>query len=853
MSMPRYKPKIAGAMFDVKPVTDTGRVDVARIENISVQVNLRQRAPRPLKIHDMEEAVGESGSEQTRTQAPPHLPAPEPAPAEPVAQPAVAPVGSSVDTRRRVLEELERSLREDLDVHGTLASAGATLHAVSTANKPRYRPVVNRTGVQAKQHRAILSAISQPLPRDPEEPEAPAPKAKLDALLEDFEYRTPPPRSYLPARQAGNFVFRKKTKTGFFSFKKILFLLAAVALPSLILYGISLKGRVIKEGNEAVENLQSAKDNLERFDFNAASQDFMNAYQQFTRAGDDMNIFGASVGGMLAELPGAGKLKSARNMVQAGQLLADTGRAMADVTAALSKTNWVLNPHSNSRVLAKEILLPIKNAMALAGGNLKKAGALLADVDESLIPEDKRDSFSQFKSKLPEFEKLIAQGADYADFLEGLVGGPGTKKYLLLFQNASELRPTGGFPGTYGVVTVENGSVKEFFADDIYNPDGQLQELLVPPLQLQHITPNWSMRDAGWFIDFPVSARKVMSFFKKEAGYDVDGVITVNPAIVGRILDIVGPIPMPEYGVTLDSGNFLPVMQSEVEYGPGKKTNQPKKIVTDLAPVLFAKLYSADKAKWLQIFNSLVTGMEQKDVLMYFNAGSLEKFVLAKDFGGQVAETDGDFLMAAISNVKGSKTDAVTDTVMKVETYFSDGAVRHKLQITRRHNGGKSKYGFYNRQNPAYIRVLVPKGSELTGISGNSSPGYGPMLNYPKTDFGRDPDLVRLENTITPAGNGAMTYEEAGKTGFGFWLIVDPGEIKTVELEYTVPSPVARSDYRLYVQKQPGLDIKNFEFTLEASGGVGVTKTGPELNFLGGRYVYSGPLNKDLILQASLK
>src|SRR3989344_28805 len=100
---------------------------------------------------------------------------------------------------------------------------------------------------------------------------------------------------------------------------------------------------------------------------------------------------------------------------------------------------------------------------------------------------------------------------------------PKIKKYLILFQNPSELRPTGGFPGTYGVVTFKDGKLQDLKVDDVYNLDGQLQELIVPPIQLQHITPNWGMRDANWFIDFPTSARKITAFYKKESGYEVDG------------------------------------------------------------------------------------------------------------------------------------------------------------------------------------------------------------------------------------------------------------------------------------------------------------------------------------------
>ena len=71
-------------------------------------------------------------------------------------------------------------------------------------------------------------------------------------------------------------------------------------------------------------------------------------------------------------------------------------------------------------------------------------------------------------------------------------------------------------------------------------------------------------------------------------------------------------------------------------------------------------------------------------------------------------------------------------------------------------------------------------------------------------------------------------YKEAGKTEFGFWMIINPGETKTVDLEYTVPP--SGEDYQLYVQKQPGLDIDDFKF------------------YMNSKLYFDGRLDKDMII-----
>jgi len=605
---------------------------------------------------------------------------------------------------------------------------------------------------------------------------------------------------------------------------------AALAFTSFGQYGISVKNEVVKESGLAVEKLEQAGENLKVFDFKTASSNFSEAYEEFSKAGNTLNFVGANFTSLFAELPGAGKLKSAKNLVEAGKLLAEAGKSMTEAVNSLSKTGVLLNPSvdANKSASVGVIMEDFKRSLLASEKNLSKASALVEDVDPGLLPEEKRESFSEFQSKLPELKNIVSDAVEYADFLEEFVGSRGIKQYLILFQNNSELRPTGGFPGTYAVVTFKDGRLVGFLVDDVYNLDGQLKENYIPPTPLQHITPTWGMRDANWFIDFSTSAQKVMEFFNKEAGYGVDGVITMSPRIISDILKVVGPIEMPEYGLVINSDNFLSTIQEEVEYGDNRK--QPKKVVVDMAPKFVEKVYSSDSLQWLEIFNVFISGLDKKDMLMYFKNLNLENFVADKGFGGLIENSDNDYLMVTLSNVKGSKTDRVTDNSIKVSARLEDGMVIHKLELTRQHNGGSNKYGFYNKQNPAYVRVLVPEGSKLISISGNSKPEFRPLINY-DSSFKKDDDLSKLESGFYVDGeNGVSTYRESGKTGFAFWLITDPGKKQTVELEYAVPMEYQKDGYSIYIQKQPGLDVDNFEFQV------------------GDANIYSGEFDKDLEL-----
>lgn len=857
--MPRDYTDMPGALFDIRPVNETGDVDFARMSSLSPQLDLRP-------FHDVERTnlrrmriFHQNTSKRERQpvltgilkQKPRFTPA------------AVVPSGKA-----DMLRELEAELNASSDPRAVLASAGARVLYSKFSQKSHYRQAIRKrkqSQLEDDLQRKIIAEIKRPISVEDYEisdnilslglPTEPVSSNVTELVSANVfgqdeaaihEWYTPRVERLSSIQASGGIGSNKIRKALIPSLLCIVFVFAGAK------YGIGVKDSVIERSISGVEALESAKENLKAFDFVGASEDFSLAYERFVQAGKGLNVFGASISSLISEFPGGGKLQSANGLIEIGKLIADAGQAMSDALDAVAKTGVLLNPQASANMYLSNILAPVHEALSRADQNLARISSLMGSVNLGDIPGDKREQFEELNTKLPELREMVGQALGYVQFVERLAGSRGEKRYIVLFQNTSELRPTGGFPGSYGIMVFEDGKFKEIYADDVYNIDGQLRELYVPPLQLQHITPNWAMRDAAWFIDFNESADKVMMFYEKESGRRVDGVITINPKIVSHILDSIGGLAMPEYGLTLTGKNFLSEVQNEVEYGENKTQDRPKQIIIDMVPRLLAKLISVDRTTWLSVVQAFMAGMDGHDILMHFTDEKLQQFVRERGFAGNVENVNSDYLMVALTNIKGSKADAVTDTSLVLNTRLEQSSVRQMLAITRRHNGGKSKYGFYNKQNPSFVRVLVPKGSKLIRISGNSSLSHAPMMNYPKTDFLRDPDLERLEATMRRE-QGIIVFEESGKTEFGFWMVVDPGEIKTVEIEYEVPAAYARSDYELYVQKQPGLELSQFEWILGVPSGRIVSDASPRLTVTGGEYRFVGTLPKNLLLKAVLE
>lgn len=616
-----------------------------------------------------------------------------------------------------------------------------------------------------------------------------------DANLEKFRsefskvfsgYLAPPSHLpwYEPRKAYAGAVYQEKFKPAIY-FSLGLALIFFLAF--LITNSLSLKKNILERSNQAYINLSSAEKANET-NFSEAINSFVLAAENFKLLEQDLKKAG-SIFSVLDKVGFSGTANFS-NLIKAGELISGAGVDLYRAFEKLSGANFVSLIQSKGENNILEQLNAFRLDLIQASRNLNQASGFISNLDFTSIPDSEKEKLEILKLKLPEFNGFIEKGANYAEGLMSMLGQGGPQRYIVLFQNTSELRPTGGFPGSYALVEFKKGMMEKFAVDDIYNPDGQMKEKIIPPGPLQRVTPNWGMRDANWFIDFRSSAKKIAEFYYKDTGVLVDGVLAVNVDLIPEILKITGPIEMPEFGITLGPENFIARVQEEIEYQRTKGENQPKQVLVEFAPRLLERLSSLSREDWLKVFTLLVKSVETKDILAYFVDSRLQGFALENGFAGEIKEVDSNYLIVTHSNIMGSKTDAVIENSLSlnIESDLSGGPI-HTLKITRNHKGGD--LGFYNRKNNDYIRLLVPQDAELIDISGNDSFEIKPLLDYGKNDFITDPDLEKYESD---------DLSEGGKKAIAFWMVVEPKGTKTVTVKYKT----ARYS-SIYLQKQPGV------------------------------------------------
>jgi hypothetical protein len=632
--------------------------------------------------------------------------------------------------------------------------------------------------------------------------------SELQFNLPKFSLRLP---RLLPAEiKFGKFIIPSYWKKTLFSF--IVFCFIFILPFYLYDYYQNLQGKkndVIQKTSQALvhlalsEKAASAQDlYYTQFELQAASQNFSQARQGL----DKINFLTQEI---LKLTPGIkNQFITAQKLVEIGEKLSNSA---AILTATIDKINLENNP-ANLNLTAK--LESLKNSLNLILPDLEFANTNLQNLDLSEIPGEYKDKMQALQLALPILEKNVQSFMSSADLIAKFLGQDNLKRYLLLFQNNHELRPTGGFIGSLALVDINQGNFEKINVPGggPYDLQAGLKVNIQAPKPLLIMNQRWEFQDANWFSNLPTSAEKLMWFYEKSGGPTVDGLIFINATFLEKILAITGPIDLPAYNITITADNFFQEIQANVELNNDKNNNKPKQIIADLTPLVINRLLHSDRQKFTEILDLILNSLNEKEIQLYFTNFSLEKLVLNNNWGGELKNTDKDYLEIVDTNIAGEKTDAKIKQTADLEVNIAaDGSIINTLTITKTHTGQAGEL-FYGVPNLDYLRIYVPKDSELLSAKGFESmpPEFFDVFDWENYQKDQDLAAIELEQKIDPASQTEI-YIESNKTVFANWVKVLPGQTQTITLQYKLPfklnleKSVTEVNYLEQIKNQLGL------------------------------------------------
>lgn len=411
---------------------------------------------------------------------------------------------------------------------------------------------------------------------------------------------------------------------------------------------------------------------------------------------------------------------------------------------------------------------------------------------------DLSESFGELESMVSEeYIKYSAELHKLDKFLGGLLNllSGDEKHVIVLFQNTSEIRPGGGFAGSYADVAIKNGQLMNIDVRDIYDPDGQLDLKVVPPSEIKTMSQDWGARDANWFFDFPTSARAVLYFLENSKMYSeknitFDGVLGININVFESILESTGPVALEEYQLVLNKDNFLKELRSEIEASRDKKTGQPKRILKVLAPIVLERMQILPQVQLQNLVEKTNDHITRKDIMIYMKDQGMAQFIFsAQSDGGVYRLPDnfwGTYLAFVNANIAGGKTDVFMEEKIDANIDLDTvGGSFIDLSVTRRHTGDKEKDPWWRATNKNFVQVYTNLGSVLVSVKGNDVKSIVSNYDYDVNKYERYADLEAIENTkIFSSVYKTWTMQAFGKSVFGTWFNIPVGKEKTIEFRY---------------------------------------------------------------------
>lgn len=332
----------------------------------------------------------------------------------------------------------------------------------------------------------------------------------------------------------------------------------------------------------------------------------------------------------------------------------ELARSADDVTnLALSPLITVVDSVSWDNLVPKEggaDLRPIKEAspsIVAAAHAVRVSAERLRSIDSTALLPQVAVPLKAAREELDGVTSTLADAADASKLAPTMLGAENARKYLLIVQNNAEARATGGIPGALAVLTLDKGKLtldSQSTAGDV----GVMTPVLpVDEEQKQIYSARLGkfMQDVNLTPHFPTTASLAKNMWERRNGQRIDGVVSVDPVVLGYILDATGPVELKIMGsmaavasglpATLNSGNVVQTLLSDV-YAKIPEPHLQDEYFAVVAQEVFGALVSGT-GDAEGIVNGIIRGASEGRVLIWSGSADEQSVIARHPVSGSIS------------------------------------------------------------------------------------------------------------------------------------------------------------------------------------------------------------------------
>lgn len=390
----------------------------------------------------------------------------------------------------------------------------------------------------------------------------------------------------------------------------------------------------------------------------------------------------------------------------------------------------------------------------------------------------------KIQSMLSKYYQIINEVNKFFPYLEEIFAKNKKKTYLILFANNMELRPGGGFIGSFGVIKLTNFTLEDLQIYDVYDADGQLIAHIEPPVAIRDYLgqPHWFLRDSAFSPDFVENYQQAKIFLEKELGLvNFDGAILLTTSAIQNILSVFDKVYLPDFNEMVTKDNFYLKTQlyAEKNFFPG--STQKKSFLASLSRQVLINLETISPVSLLE---AVKKSLDEKQMLIYFEDTTVEKRIDSLYWSGRLIQSVCpaeihdclmDFVFPYDANLGVNKANFFINHFLESDINIdSQGKITNLITIKIKNY---SKYnvfpgGIYKN----YFQLIMPKNALIKSVTKND---------------------VQVEN---------YDQENEPIRKIGFLIEIQPQQSAEIKIIYELADKLKRgkNNYQLIVQKQIG-------------------------------------------------
>ncbi|HOY61448.1 MAG TPA: DUF4012 domain-containing protein, partial [Candidatus Woesebacteria bacterium] len=474
----------------------------------------------------------------------------------------------------------------------------------------------------------------------------------------------------------------------------------------------------------------------------------------------------------------------------------------------------------------------------------KRLGVVQAKLNDdwNWIPGRWRGEINKAKKSLPEYREKISKATKMVPVLKEMLGGDGKRReYMVLFQNESELRPGGGFIGSFGILSFENGKMLGLEVKDIYEIDGQLKGHVEPPEAIKTILGEggWYLRDANWKPNMVEASKDILWFFEKETGRRVDGLVTMNLAVAKGWLGVLGEIMVPDFKVKINKDNLYEQAEfyAETKFFPG--SNQKGSFLGGLATVMMEEIKTAKGIEKLKLLETSLNLLDENEIQLVINEKKINNILTDLGWNGMMyqgkCKSDrcvADYWYGVEANLGVNKANYFIYRNVEQQVEIGSNAVARIAKITYENSAKNSNWPGGDYKN--YLRVYIPAEANVAEVSVTSNDGT-------KTVYGGD--SLKITNND-------------GKKEIGLLVVVPVASKRIVEVRYNLAIDLNKENkfsYMLYQQKQSGYGDTGLVNLITVPSGWQVSQVEPAATVMNNKLLFNQKFKKDLMIGVEIE